>query len=116
MKEAIYETASGPIHYWISRPAADQGLALVFLPGLTADHRLFDKQIAFFQNRYTVFVWDAPGHGASWPFQLNFPLLDEARWLDEILTAQGIAKPVIVGQSMGGYVGQAYGELYPDKL
>ena len=45
MKEAIYETASGPIHYWISRPAADQGLALVFLPGLTADHRLFDKQI-----------------------------------------------------------------------
>lgn len=116
MKEAIYETESGPIHYWISRQAADQGLALVFLPGLTADHRLFDKQIAFFQGRYSVFVWDAPGHGASWPFQLNFHLLDEARWLDEILTAQAIAKPVIVGQSMGGYVGQAYGELYPDKL
>ena len=56
MKEAIYETESGPIHYWISRQAADQGLALVFLPGLTADHRLFDKQIAFFQGRYSVFV------------------------------------------------------------
>lgn len=27
---------------------------LIFLPGLTADHRLFDKQIEFFEGIYNV--------------------------------------------------------------
>lgn len=31
---------------------------------------------------------------------------------DLILEQEGITKPVIVGQSMGGYVGQAYSEAF----
>lgn len=46
--------------------------ALVFLPGLTADHRLFDKQVAHFKDKCRVLVWDAPAHGASWPFSFDF--------------------------------------------
>ena len=26
----------------------------VFLPGLTADHRLFDKQVAYFDGKYNI--------------------------------------------------------------
>ena len=29
------------------------GITLVFLPGLTADHRLFDKQVEYFESKYT---------------------------------------------------------------
>ena len=36
--------------------------------------------------------------------------------MDGILCSEGLDKPVIIGQSMGGYVGQAYAELYPEKL
>lgn len=61
-------------------------------------------------------VWDAPGHAASWPFELTFTLMDKARWLDGILRQEGFREPVIVGQSMGGYVGQAYAQLFPNKL
>ena len=89
---------------------------MVFLPGLTADHRLFDKQIVYFEGKYNVLVWDAPGHAASWPFAFDFVLMDKARWLDGILEQEGITKPVIVGQSMGGYVGQAYAQTYHEKL
>ena len=49
-----------------------------FLPGLTADHRLFDKQIQYFKNRYNVIVWDAPAHASSWPFRFDFDLFDKA--------------------------------------
>ena len=42
--------------------------------------------------------------------------LDQARWLDELLTGEGLDRPILVGQSMGGYVGQAYAQLYPDRL
>ena len=42
--------------------------ALIFLPGLTTDHRLFDKQIEYFKNKFRVFVWDTPGHGGILSF------------------------------------------------
>ncbi|MDD4509160.1 MAG: alpha/beta hydrolase [Eubacteriaceae bacterium] len=116
MIEKRLVTSSGSIHYWISEKGDDPETALVFLPGLTADHRLFDKQVAAFEGKVQVLVWDAPGHGASWPFQFNFSLMDKAKWLDAILRREGINRPVIVGQSMGGYVGQAYAELFPKKL
>lgn len=116
MEEKRYQTPCGPIHYWVGKKPDGPKESLVFLPGLTADHRLFDKQIESFQKDRGVFVWDAPGHGASWPFDLTFTLMDKAKWLDEILTREGISSPVIVGQSMGGYVGQAYAQLYPQKL
>ncbi len=115
MIEKTYTTSSGAIHYWIHIIGADIA-TLVFLPGLTADHRLFDKQIEYFKSRYNVFVWDAPAHAASWPFQFDFDLFDKAKWLNGIFEQENIKKPVIVGQSMGGYVGQAYAELYPDRL
>lgn len=115
MREKTYETRSGTIHYWINEPEK-ASIAVVFLPGLTADHRLFDKQIAYFQNRYRVLVWDAPAHAASWPFDFSFGLKNKAEWLDGILRQEGIDSPVIVGQSMGGYVGQMYAQLFPAKL
>ena len=116
MEEKVYKTICGEIHYWINMEHGLENPTLIFLPGLTADHRLFDKQIADFEEKYNVFVWDAPGHAKSWPFAFTFSLMDKAKWLDEILCSENIQCPIIIGQSMGGYVGQAYSELYPDKL
>lgn len=116
MTEKTYATPCGNIHYWTSEKKNDDQPTLIFLPGLTADHRLFDKQTAYFESKYQVFVWDAPGHASSWPFTFSFSLFDKAKWLDQILISENIKTPVIIGQSMGGYVGQAYAELFPDKL
>ena len=116
MIEKTFDTRCGTIHYWMNEASPASGGTLVFLPGLTADHRLFDRQIEYFEDRCRVFVWDAPGHAASWPFDFDFDLMDKARWLEEILTQEGVDGPVIVGQSMGGYVGQAYSQLFPERL
>ncbi len=116
MNEYTYETPCGVIHYWINKEAEKAQPQLVFLPGLTADHRLFEKQIAYFEGKYPLFVWDAPGHTASWPFELSFSLPDKTTWLNEILAKEGFDQPVIIGQSMGGYVGQVFAELFPEKL
>lgn len=115
MLQKTYTTSSGTIHYWIHM-IDTEAITLVFLPGLTADHRLFGRQIQYFKDKYNVFVWDAPAHAASWPFRFDFDLLDKAKWLHGILEREHITRPVIVGQSMGGYVGQAYAELYPEHL
>lgn len=116
MKHHKFLTSCGEIHYWVEKKAEKAEPQLVFLPGLTADHRLFAKQVAYFKGKYPMFVWDAPGHAESWPFEMNFSLMDKAEWLDEILSREGFDKPVIIGQSMGGYVGQAYAQRFPEKL
>ena len=115
MIEKTYKTDHGTIHYWTNEKK-DSPLTAAFLPGLTADHRLFDKQTDYFKDKYNIITWDAPEHAASWPFDFSFGLDDKARWLDGIFTQEGVTKPVIIGQSMGGYVGQMYSQLFPDKL
>lgn len=115
MIEKIYQTPCGAIHYWLNILDVNAP-TLVFLPGLTADHRLFDRQVAYFQEKCNIFTWDAPGHASSWPFRFDFDLFDKARWLEDILTLETIKTPILVGQSMGGYVGQAYAQLYPNRL
>ena len=80
LKESTYQTPCGTIHYWSSILSLDT-TTLVFLPGLTADHRLFDKQVAYFDGKYNIIVWDAPAHASSWPFRFDFDLFDKAKWL-----------------------------------
>lgn len=113
MEEREYRTRLGTIHYWVSH---GEGTPLVFLPGLTADHRLFEKQLSAFEGRYPLLVWDAPGHGASRPFRLDFSLDSKAVWLRAILRQERFSKPVLIGQSMGGYVAQCFMERFPGSL
>lgn len=89
---------------------------LVFLPGLTADARLFERQLEYFANRMPCLVWDPPSHGMSRPFALTWSMDDLARTLHAILAAEGITHPVLIGQSMGGYVAQAYMDLFPGEV
>ena len=80
MTENSYKTPCGCIHYFVNI-IDKQKITLVFLPGLTADHRLFEKQTEYFEKKQNVFVWDAPSHALSRPFTNNYSLSDMAEWL-----------------------------------
>ena len=114
MKEGVLQTPMGAIHYWHTEGGGRPWL--VFLPGLTADRRLFHKQVESLYPRFSCLVWDAPAHGCSRPFSLQFSMDDLTEWLHTILEETGVAHPVLVGQSMGGYVAQAYMEQYPQDV
>jgi pimeloyl-ACP methyl ester carboxylesterase len=112
MQERVYTTPGGQVHYWVDAP--DEALPwLVLIPGLTADHSLFEPQLAYFAGKVNVLTWDAPAHAASRPYPLDFSMDDYARILHGILEVEGVVRPVYAGQSLGGYVGQAYLQLYP---
>ena len=110
-----YTAEGGAVHYWTDCGAGADAQWLVFLPGLTADHTLFDAQMEHFSGKLNCLVWDAPAHGASRPFPLDFTMDDCARILHDILQAERIAGPVLVGQSLGGYVAQAFLDLFPGE-
>ena len=115
MTEKIFHTKLGDIHYRIGRSSGDRPW-LAFLPGLTADHHLFDKQIEYFEGRYNCFVWDAPAHGGSRPFKLEFYMDELTAYLHDIFQREGIDRPFLVGQSMGGYIAQAYIKRFPGTV
>ena len=105
MKEKTYQTPCGTIHYWVSVSHPDE-ITLVFLPGLTADHRLFDKQILYFKEKYNVVVWDAPAHAASWPFRFDFDLFDKAKWLNDILNQEKLPNQSLLGSLWADMLGR----------
>ncbi|MBQ3919572.1 MAG: alpha/beta hydrolase [Oscillospiraceae bacterium] len=112
---SIFHTQKGDIHYSFIKGASDNGITLVFLPGLSADHRLFEKQISYFRGKYDILVWDAPGHGLSRPFDAPFDIFDKAHWLHGIMEKENITHPLLIGQSMGGYVSQCFMKEYPGE-
>ncbi len=116
MQQQAYVTSRGTVAYWVSRAAGSRKPWLVFLPGLSADHHLFDKQLEHFTGAYNCLVWDAPAHGLSRPFELTFSMQDMVQDLHGILVQEQIDAPVLIGQSLGGYIAQVYMHLYPGSV
>jgi len=129
----------GTVHYWISRPESGLGSGpeskpadmqgdrpkdiigtatdrcLVFTHGLTANHTMFEKQVAYFSTFCTVLTWDVPMHGESRPYR-DFSYANTATDLKQILDEESISQVVLVGMSMGGYPSQAFAIQYPEQV
>lgn len=102
----------GSVHYWI----AGQGeKCIVFTHGATMDHGLFQYQVEHFASQFKVIVWDVPMHGCSRPYD-GFTLQKAAQELIGILDAESVNKAHLVGQSMGGYIGQLVARDYPERV
>lgn len=115
MEHKQLTTKNGSIHYWIERASDHNAKCIVFTHGVTADHTMFEKQVEFFQKKYTLLLWDVPMHGLSKPYQ-NFSYRTIAEELFHILTRENIKKVVLVGMSMGGYPCQHFADLYPNMV
>ncbi len=114
MEHKSIASERGTTHYWIHKNADDKAKCIVFTHGLTADHSMFEKQVAHFEARYTIITWDVPLHGLSRPY-VDFSYSNTAVELKTILDAEHISKAVLVGMSMGGYPCQEFAAQYPDR-
>lgn len=113
MVEKSISSLRGKTYYWTSGNAS--ALTLVFLPGLSANHHLFDKQIDEFGGKYNIIVWDAPAHGKSRPYN-DFTYSNAAEELIHILNCEGVECVVLIGQSAGGFVAQSFYKRYSDMV
>lgn len=112
MEEHNYASDRGAVRYWLTTTASNDPW-LVFLPGLTCEHHLFDFQIEHFRGLCNTLVWDAPAHGESRPYAADFTLSEVAELLFAILQREGITNPILVGHSFGAFVAQMLIDLHP---
>ncbi|MFF5109658.1 alpha/beta fold hydrolase [Streptosporangium sp. NPDC000509] len=84
------------------------GVPLVFSHGAGADHVMFDAQREHLRARgYRVITWDMRGHGRSRPAGAPFTAERAIADLCALVEHLALDRPVLVGQSLGGNLGQA---------
>jgi pimeloyl-ACP methyl ester carboxylesterase len=79
-----------------------QGQPLVFLHGNSSCAEAWFQQFAHFRDRFRVIAYDSVNHGHSSNSPREEEEPDRADELQGFLTALGIQRPILAGNSMGG--------------
>ena len=89
-----------------------QSLSLVLIHGFPLDSSMWAAQKKHFGKKFKVFCPDLPGFGRS---EKKAPKTIEgfARGVKAFFTEEMIDRAIIAGFSMGGYVVQAFYEMFP---
>jgi len=91
-----------------------QGPAVVFAHGTAADRTMFAPQLEALQSNRRLIAYDSRGRTAAafTPYDLH----DLARDCRDLLDERGIERCVLVGMSMGGFMGVEFALTYPERL
>ncbi|MAZ96226.1 MAG: alpha/beta hydrolase [Flavobacteriales bacterium] len=103
-----------PVYYQITG-APSLLPPLVLLHGFLEDSRMWDGMISHFESKGLVVCIDLLGHGKSGSLSSNHSMEKMAETVFAIVHHLELQKPIILGHSMGGYVGLAYAQNY-DQL
>jgi pimeloyl-ACP methyl ester carboxylesterase len=100
----------------ISYTDQGKGTAVVLLHGFLENKTMWDNFVFILSKNHRVITIDLLGHGETECLGYVHAMEDQADIIFAILTSLRIRKVVLVGHSMGGYVGLAFAEIYPDYV
>ncbi|MBS7232811.1 alpha/beta hydrolase [Flavobacterium psychroterrae] len=110
MKNILYKNTK------ISFTDSGKGTAIVLLHGFLENKKMWKEYVDLFSENYRVITIDLLGHGESDCLGYVHSMEDNANAVHEVLDHLKIEKAIILGHSMGGYVGLAFAELFPKKI
>lgn len=110
-------------YYQLSYTLYGKGTPVILLHGYGEDSQIWHNQIEALAAHCLLIVPDLPGSGKStitlkglneWLPNMRIESLAES--INEIFMAENLTSCILLGHSMGGYIGLAFAELYPSKL
>lgn len=110
MKTILYKNTK------ISYSHSGKGRAIVLLHGFLENKSMWEDYFTFFSKKYKVVTIDLLGHGESECLSYVHSMEENATIVYEVLKTLNIRKAILVGHSMGGYVGLAFAELFPKNI
>ena len=93
-----------------------KGRVVVLLHGFLGSHQVWEQTTTQLSKSYRVIAIDLPGHGSTDCFGYVHTMDLIAKCVKAVMDSLRLKKYVIIGHSMGGYVGLAYADLFPDNL
>jgi len=100
----------------ISFTDSGEGTAIVLLHGFLENKTMWQEYVDLFTEKYRVITIDLLGHGESDSLGYVHSMEDNASAVLEVLNHLEISESIVVGHSMGGYVGLAFAELFPENI
>lgn len=100
------------IHYL----EAGSGPNLILLHGLGGSSQVWNFNIGPLAEKYHVFVPDQIGFGKSDKPLVNYRVRTYVDFLDQFCKQLNIERPILVGNSMGGWISAIYTATYPDRV
>jgi abhydrolase domain-containing protein 6 len=90
--------------------------AIVMIHGYSADKDVWPRFAKNFVDGYRVIIPDLAGHGdTGFDSESSFRGPAQAERVSKMLTALGIEKAHIIGNSMGGFITAWFARLYPEQ-
>ncbi len=100
------------IHYQIT----GQGTPMLLLHGFLENSTMWDALIPELAKKYQVITIDLLGHGNTDCLGYVHSMETMAKAVRTVLDQEKIAPTILVGHSMGGYVGLALAEHFPERI
>jgi pimeloyl-ACP methyl ester carboxylesterase len=100
---------------WINVVELGSGPPLLLIHGLSCWQSWLEN-ISFFARDHRVIALDLPGFGASQPPVEPISISGYARTLDALCDALGVERAVVVGNSMGGFIGAELAIRFPARV
>ena len=91
------------------------GFPVLGIQGLTSNHRLFQLLAELLPGQRLV-AQDARGRASGFGLPCPDSLTTHVEDLVRLLDASEIDKAVVVGHSMGGFIGLRFAQLHPDRV
>ncbi len=110
MKTVIYKNTK------ISYTDQGKGTALVLLHGFLENKAMWRAFIPELSKKQRIITIDLLGHGETECLGYIHSMEDQADMVHAVLHELKIRKVVLIGHSLGGYIGLAFAELYPDYM
>ncbi len=116
---AVSAYAATPTTFTVTRsgPTAPDTPALIFVPGLSCNGSVWDGTVARYADRYDCHVLSLAGFAGTPAADNHNAFTDSVR--DELiayLRDQNLHEPVLVGHSLGGFIGLKLSLAAPDAL
>jgi N-formylmaleamate deformylase len=92
------------------------GRPMILIPGLFCSGKVWDETVNHFKDRYTCYEITLPGFAGQPAIQSDSLLKTIAGQLADFIKQNKLKNPVIVGHSLGGFIGLQIGSMYPDLV
>ena len=101
---------------WINLIDVGEGPVLIFIHGLAGRWQNWLENIPFFAHDHRVIAMDLPGFGESDMPVEQISISGYGRTVDSLCDALGVDSGVIIGNSMGGFIGAELAIRFPARV
>jgi pimeloyl-ACP methyl ester carboxylesterase len=102
------------IRYW---QAGESGAPLILLHGGSGSVEFWSYNIDNLARSYRVYAFDTIGSGRSGAdLNSDYSIVDQARFLGELMDVFNLPSANLIGNSMGGIVALQFALMHPDRV